>query len=183
MIAKRVKGLTGKRIAYLIAPFFEDDEGTKPKEFLDKQGAKVIYVGLARTSYRGKHGRVKVDVDKTFDEVIAREFDAVVIPGGVAPEYLRSERAPIDFIKALVKQNKVIAAICHGPQLLISAGVLKGRKATGYKGIRDEIVNAGANYLDEPVVVDGNVITSRQVSDIPQFNQAIYDLLTSKKGD
>lgn len=183
MNAERAKGLNGKRIAYLIAPFFEDEEGTKPKEFLEKQGAKIVYLGLARTSYLSKHGQVKIDVDKTFDQVTADDFDAVVIPGGLAPKYLRSESTPIDFVKSSVQQNKVVAAICHGPQLLISAGVLKGRSATGHKDIRDEMVDAGAKYSDEPVVVDGNLITSRTVSDIPHFNQAILNALESKELD
>jgi protease I len=177
--AKKPKALAGKKIAYLIAPFFEDEEGTKPKEFLEKHGAKVVYVGLARASYRGKSGRAKVDVDRTFDEVAADQFDAIVIPGGLAPQYLRSDSAPIDFIKEAIEQGKVVAAICHGPQLLISADVVAGKNVTGYAGIRDEIEGAGANYVDQPVVVDERLITSRQVSDIPEFSQAIYDLLAA----
>lgn len=181
--SKREKSLAGRKVALVIAPFFEDDEGSKPKEYLEKQGAQVLYVGFARTSYRGKHGRVKAKVDRTFDEVAASDFDAVIIPGGLAPNYLRRERAPLDFIRDFVNQNKVVAAICHGPQLLVSAGVLNGRKITAHESVHDEIIEAGAAYVDEPVVVDGNLITSRKRSDIPHFNQAIYSALLNKNTD
>lgn len=169
--------LKGKRIAFLIGPAFQDEEGTEPKKYLVSKGAEVVYVGPQKTVYRGKYGRAKVRVDKTFGEVMPSEFDAVVIPGGSAPEHLRVEEAAVNFVRGFMKLDRPLAAICHGPQMLISADSLKGRTITCYQGIRDDVKLAGANYVDEPVVVDGNLITSRKPSDTPMFNEAIYAAL------
>lgn len=162
-----------KKVAILIATAFQDEEATQPAEFLENLGVAVSYVGVERTTYKGKYGRQEVTVDKTFNEVKPEEFDAVVIPGGSAPEHLRVEEAPVHFIREFAKLRRPIAAICHGPQLLITADLLRGRTITCYQGIRDDVKLAGANYLDEPVVVDGNLITSRKPEDIPVFNDAL----------
>lgn len=162
-----------KKVAILVATAFQDEEATEPAEFLKGLGVEVTYIGLEKTTYKGKYGRREVTADKTFDEVKPEEFDAVVIPGGSAPEHLRVKEAPVRFIKEFAKLGRPIAAICHGPQLLITADLLRGRTITCYKGIRDDVKLAGANYLDEPVVVDGNFITSRKPEDIPEFNAAL----------
>ncbi|MDI6892328.1 MAG: type 1 glutamine amidotransferase domain-containing protein [Actinomycetota bacterium] len=172
--------LKGKRIAFLIGPAFQDEEGTEPRKYLVGKGAEVVYIGPQKTVYRGKYGRAKVKVDKTFDRVRPDEFDAVIIPGGSAPEHLRVEKVAVNFVRDFIELGRPLAAICHGPQMLISADSLKGRTITCYEGIRDDVKLAGAKYVDEPVVVDGNLITSRKPSDIPMFNEAIYEALKSK---
>lgn len=172
--------LKSKRIAFLIGPAFQDEEGTEPKKYLMSKGAEVVYVSPQKTVYRGKYGRAKVRADKTFDRVRPDEFDAVIIPGGSAPEHLRVEEKAVNFVRDFMKLGRPLAAICHGPQMLISADSLKGRTITCYEGIRDDVKLAGAKYVDEPVVVDGNLITSRKPSDIPMFNEAIYEALKSK---
>lgn len=168
-----VKMSDAKKVAILIATAFQDEEATQPKEFLEELGAEVTYIGLEKITYEGKYGRREVAVDKIFEQVKLEEFDAVIIPGGSAPEHLRVKEAPVRFIKEFAKLGRPIAAICHGPQLLITADLLRGRTITCYKGIRDDVKLSGANYLDEPVVIDGNLITSRKPEDIPEFNTAL----------
>jgi protease I len=162
-----------KKVAVLVDAAFQDEEATEPAEFLREQSVQVVYVGPERTTYKGKYGRRDVKADKTFEEVRAEDFDAVVIPGGSAPEHLRVKEAPVKFIKEYAALERPIAAICHGPQLLITADLLRGRTITCYEGIRDDVKLAGANYLDETVVVDRNFITSRKPEDIPEFNAAL----------
>jgi protease I len=162
-----------KKVAVLVDVAFQDEEATEPAEFLRDLGAEVVYVGPEKTAYKGKYDRRDVAVDKAFEEVRAEEFDAVIIPGGSAPEHLRVKEAPVKFIKEFANLERPIAAICHGPQLLITADLLRGRTITCYEGIRDDVKLAGANYLDETVVVDQNFITSRKPEDIPEFNAAL----------
>jgi protease I len=117
--------------------------------------------------------------DKTFDEVTVEEFDLLVIPGGGSPENLRIDDRAVAFTRRFVETGKPVAAICHGPQLLISADVLRGRTVTCVKKIRDDVKNAGATYVDEPLVIDGNLITSRVPADLPQFDEAIARALAT----
>ncbi len=166
-----------KKVAMLIATAFQDEEGTEPTEFLTALGVAVTNVGLKKTTYKGKYGRRAVVADSSFKYAKPEEFDAVIIPGGSAPEHLRVEEGPVKFIKEFSKLGRPIAAICHGPQLLITADLLRGRTVTCYQGIRDDVKLAGANYIDQVVVVDGNLITSRKPEDIPEFNKAIAKAL------
>lgn len=170
--------LTGKKIAYLIGPEFQDEEGTEPKEFLTREGAAVIYIGPEKRMYEGKNRRRQVQAEKTFDDVSPDEFDALIIPGGHLPMHLRSLPEAVDFVKRFARTGKLIAAICHGPQLLAEAGLLKGKKITSYELIQEEMKSAAANWVNEPVVIDGNLITSRKPADIPEFDQAILEALT-----
>jgi len=168
-----------KNIAMVIANNFEDVEATSPKEFLEGKGAKVTVIGIDTKTVRGKKGAT-LDPDMTFDQLGADgidQFDALVIPGGGAPENLRINDAAVDFTRRFVDSGKVVASICHGPQLLISAGVLKNRTTTSVNKIRDDIKNAGGNYVDEPVAVDGNLISSRTPADLDLFNDAIATAL------
>jgi len=168
-----------KNIAMVIANNFEDVEATSPKEFLEGKGAKVTVIGIDTKTVRGKKGAT-LDPDMTFDQLGADgidQFDALVIPGGGAPENLRINDAAVDFTRRFVDSGKVVASICHGPQLLISAGVLKNRTTTSVNKIRDDITNAGGNYVDEPVAVDGNLISSRTPADLDLFNDAIATAL------
>lgn len=172
-------------IAMVLANNFEDVEATSPKEFLEGLGATVTVIGLDSLTIHGKKGAT-IEPDTTFDKIGfdgVDDFDALVIPGGGSPENLRIDRGAVDFTKRFYDTGKVVASICHGPQLLISAGVLKNKTLTSVNKIRDDVNNAGGNYVDEPVAVDGNLITSRKPDDLDLFNHAIaYALgLTSEE--
>lgn len=168
--------LTGKRIGILVADNFRDEEVFEPFDYLEELGASVLLVGLARGAVVGKLGG-KVEAEKSVDEVSADDFDALVLPGGQAPERLRLDRRVLDLVREVDHRQGVVAAVCHGPQILISAGLLPGRRVTCYEGIRDDVRLAGADYSDLPVVVDGHLITSRKPEDLPQFNAAIRQAL------
>lgn len=147
---------------------FEDSELLVPYYRLREEQITVDISSLDRGNIKGKHG-YEVQVDKTLDEVIPDEYAILVLPGGKAPEAIRREPAALDICRHFFAHNKPVAAICHGPQTLISAGLLKGRRATCYQSVAGEMKEAGALYEDSEVVVDGNLITSRQPSDIPAF--------------
>ena len=171
--------LDGKRIALLIEEGFEDSEVSQPLEFLRSEGAEVTLVGSGRLeTFTGKSG-TRITPECDIAEVSAEEFDAVVVPGGRAPEKMRMSPDMVLFIAEADERGKVIAAICHGPQLLISADVLRDHMATCYPSIAVDVKNAGAHYVDESVVCSGNIITSRTPADIPDFDEAIVQLLTS----
>ena len=160
------------KVVMVLAQNFEDSEAIEPKNHLESLGAEVVTVGEARGPVEGKKGGV-LDVARTFAEVTPDEFDLMVIPGGGAPENLRIVDDAVDFTRRFVESGKPVGSICHGPQLLISARVLDGRTVTSVKKIRDDVMNAGACYVDEPLVIDGNLITSRVPGDLPQFNAAL----------
>jgi len=160
--------LSGKRVAILLADGFEDLEFFYPYYRLLEEGAEVVVVGVDKKAACGKYG-YSAEPDASIREVTADEFHGLVIPGGKAPENLRIHEDIVKFVRRMHELGKPIAAICHGPQLLISAGVLHGRTVTCVKKIRDDVVNAGASYVDEPVVRDGNIITSRVPPDLPHF--------------
>lgn len=168
--------LSGKRIAILVGEGFEDLEFYYPYYRLLEEGAEVTVVGVDRRSVCGKYGHVVVP-DASIGDVRAEDFDGLVLPGGKSPENLRIHEAVVDFVRRICEAGKPVAAICHGPQLLISAGVLRGRTVTCVKKIRDDVVNAGAKYVDEPVVRDGNIVTSRVPSDLPHFCREFVRLL------
>lgn len=160
------------KVAMVLAKNFEDVEAIDPKNHLEALGAEVVTIGESRGPVEGKKGGT-LDVERTFAEVTPDEFDLLVIPGGGAPENLRIIDAAVDFTRRFVESGKPVGAICHGPQLLISAKVLDGRTVTSVNKIRDDLMNAGANYVDEPLVVDRNLITSRVPGDLPQFDDAL----------
>ena len=169
--------LSGKRVAVLAETQYEDLELWYPLLRLREEGAEVKVVGTGSApSYESKHG-YPVKVDLAADEASADDFDAVVVPGGFAPDRMRRYPAVLNLVKGLWEQGKVVAAICHGPWVLVSAGILDGRKATSFYAIKDDVANAGATWVDEPVVVDGNLVTSRVPGDLPEFMRAIIDLL------
>ena len=161
-----------KKVVMVLANNFEDAEAIDPKTHLESLGAEVVTVGPAKGQVQGKKGGV-LEVEKTFAEVSPDEFDLMVIPGGGAPENLRIVDEAVAFTKRFVTSGKPVGAICHGPQLLISAKVLNGRTLTSVNKIRDDVMNAGGNYVDEPLVIDDNLITSRVPGDLPKFNVAL----------
>jgi protease I len=164
--------LTGKKVAMVLARGFEDSEAVDPKNYLEEHGAEVTVIGLNNDEIPGKKG-ASFKPDATFDTVSVDQFDALVIPGGGSPEQLRIHDNAVEFTRKFVESGKPVASICHGPQLLISADVIRGKTLTCVKTIRDDVKNAGANFVDEEVAVDGNLITSRTPPDIPAFNEAI----------
>ncbi|MFT8318972.1 MAG: type 1 glutamine amidotransferase domain-containing protein [Sporolactobacillus sp.] len=165
-----------KKIACVLANDFEDVEFTEPAKAYQEAGNEVIVISSEKGKVTGKHG-AEVPVDKTIDEVKPADFDALLIPGGYSPDNLRDDNRFIEFAKAFMDEDKNVFAICHGPQLLISAGVLKDRNVTGYKSIAVDLVNAGGKYKDQEVVVCHNLVTSRMPSDIPAFNRESLKLL------
>lgn len=171
--------LSGTRIAALVGQGFEDQEATEPIDFLGSQGADVVIVGEEKGEVHGLYKAV-LEVRKTFRDVDAVQFDAILIPGGRSPAYLRQFPDAVGFVKSFAEKGKLIAAICHGGQLLAAADMVKGLTLTGYPGIKEEMEEAGANFVDEPVVVDRSIVSSRLPKDIPVFNAKIKELLLEK---
>ena len=171
--------LAGKRIAMLVEEGFEDRELTGPLDALRAAGAVVTLVGpAAGTEFRGKRGQAVVMADVAAGAAKMDDFDALVIPGGHAPDKMRMRHAMVDLARQAMDAGKPVAAICHGPQVLISANVLRGRTLTCWPSIAIDVKNAGGLYVDEPVVEDGNLITSRKPDDVPMFSEAIIRALS-----
>jgi protease I len=171
--------LEGKRVAILVEDEFEDRELTGPVDALRAAGADVTIVGPTRgASFRGKRGDATVTSDMAAGDARMRDFDALVIPGGHAPDKMRLRHAMVDLARDAMDAGKPVAAICHGPQLLISANALRGRTLTCWPSIAIDVKNAGGLYVDKPVVEDGNLITSRKPDDVPMFNAAIIRALS-----
>ncbi|MHB0985916.1 MAG: type 1 glutamine amidotransferase domain-containing protein [Sulfuricella sp.] len=155
---------------------FEDSELLFPYYRLKEEGFEVDIASIARGKINGKHG-YEVVVNRALRDVDPNEYDALILPGGKAPAALRKERAAVEIAKDFFRRNKPVAAICHGPQILITAGVLTGRRATCYRSVAEELKESGAFYEDSEVVVDSNLVTSRQPSDLPAFMREIVSLL------
>ncbi|CAN5731029.1 deglycase PfpI [soil metagenome] len=169
-----------KRVAVIIAKNFEDVEATEPIKAIQDAGAEAVLIGIERGPVEGKKGAV-LQAELTFEELdgaAEAKFDALVIPGGGAPENLRIHQPAVDFTRRFVESGKPVASICHGPQLLISAKVLNGRRTTSVNKIRDDVSNAGGLYEDEELIVDGNLISSRTPADLEVFNKAIVDAIS-----
>ena len=170
--------LQGKRVAILAENMYQEMELWVPYYRLREEGAEVKVVGGGGAkSYTSKHG-YPVNVDVQADQVKAVEFDAVIVPGGYAPDMMRRHPAMVALVREATQQGKVVAAICHAGWMLVSAGILKGRKATSFSSIKDDLVAAGADWQDAEVVVDGNLITSRNPNDLPAFCRAIVASLS-----
>lgn len=170
--------LAGKRVAMLVEDEFEDVELTGPRDALRASGVTVVLVGpTAGGTYTGKRGTA-VTADVAAGGAKLHEFDAVIIPGGYAPDRMRMRHAMVDLTRDAMAAGKPVAAICHGPQLIISANALKGRTLTCWPSIAIDVKNAGGLYVDRPVVEDGNLITSRKLDDVPAFSEAIIRALT-----
>ncbi|HIP99299.1 TPA: type 1 glutamine amidotransferase [Candidatus Bipolaricaulota bacterium] len=169
--------LAGKKVAVLVADLYQELEYWYPYLRLQEAGAEVVAVGPERGEYKSKLG-YPAQADFGAREVRAEDFDAVVIPGGYAPDYLRRSPELVALVRELAQSGKPVAAICHGGWLLCSARVVKGKRVTSFYAIRDDLENAGATWVDEPVVRDGNLITSRVPSDLPAFLREIIAALT-----
>jgi protease I len=166
------------KVACVLGPGFEDSEFKDPYDALRKAGHEVTIVGLeAGAVLDGSKGRVSTTVDKSFRDVKPEEFDALLIPGGGSPDKLRAHDEAVKFVKAFMAANKPTFAICHGPQLLLTADEYRDRKMTAWKTVQGDLRKAGAKVVDQEVVVDRNLVTSRQPSDIPAFIQESLKLL------
>jgi len=164
--------LTGKRIAILIEDMYNEQEFWYPYYRMKEAGAKVTVVGTGAKEYHSKIG-MSAPGGVTAESVNASDYDAVIVPGGYAPDRMRRNPAMIKLVREGFSQGKIVAAICHAGWGLVSAGILKGKKATCVPSIKDDIVNAGAIYVDQEVVRDGNLITSRSPDDLPAFCREI----------
>ena len=169
--------LKGKRVAILIEDLYQDQEVWYPYFRLKEAGVEVLVVGTTKKEYTSKHG-YPITADVTVDKISADQFDGVVIPGGYAPDILRRSPEVIQFVRAMHQQGKLIAAICHAGWVLCSADVLRGKTATCFFAIKDDLVNAGAKYVDREVVRDGTLITSRKPEDLPAFLRTLLDALS-----
>jgi protease I len=171
------KRLQGKRVAIFAEDLYEDLELWYPLLRLKEEGAETVVVGPGDAKeHHGKYG-YPVTVDKGIQEVDVEQFDAVVIPGGYAPDRMRRHAAMVAFVREMANHGKVVAAICHGGWMLASAEVVSGKTVTSFFAIKDDLVHAGALYKDAEVVVDGNLITSRKPADLPAFLAAIIAAL------
>ena len=171
--------LDGKKVAILVTDGFEQVEMTKPREALNQVGAETKIVSLKRGKIQGmQHADKgdKFDVDLTLDEARPEEFDALMIPGGLMnPDALRSNDDALEFTRHFFREGKPVAAICHGPWVLIDAGVVRGRTLTSWPAIKTDVKNAGGKWVNEQVVVDNGLVTSRQPDDIPAFNKKMIE--------
>ena len=164
------------RALIISADHFEDTELLFPFYRLQEEGLEVDIASIARGKIHGKHG-YEVVVDTALRDVEPNAYDVLILPGGKAPATLRKEAAAVGIAQEFMRSNKPVAAICHGPQILITAGVMPGRRATCAHSVAEELQAAGALYEDRPVVVDGKLVTSRQPSDLPGFMREIVRLL------
>jgi protease I len=168
--------LKGKRVLFFAAPLYEDLELWYPKIRLEEEGAATTVAGLGERTYQGKRG-YPVTVDTDVDRIAARDFDALVIPGGFAPDQLRRSDQVLAITREIFLAGKPLAFICHAGWVPISAKILKGKRATSVRAIKDDLENAGAIWEDSPVVVDANLISSRTPADLPQFCRALIAAL------
>jgi len=160
-------------IAIIITDMFEDSEYSKPAEAFKQAGHALVHIGLTKgQTVKGKKESTPVLVDQAVKDVSVADFDALLIPGGYSPDRLRIDDDAVRFVKEFVESGKPVFAICHAPQLLITAQVLRGRKITGWKSVIQDIKNAGAEFIDQEVVEDGNLISSRSPQDLTAFIRA-----------
>jgi protease I len=174
-----VKNLSDKRVAIVATDGFEQSELLEPKKALEAAGAKVDVIALKAGSIRGwkaKNWGDEVAVDAVIGDVRADDYDALVLPGGVInPDRLRIHDGVLAFVRAFFDQHKPVGAICHGPWTLINAGVIRGRHVTSWPSLRQDLVNAGANWTDEEVVAERGLVTSRKPDDLPAFNRKLVE--------
>ncbi|HYN83998.1 MAG TPA: DJ-1/PfpI/YhbO family deglycase/protease [Pyrinomonadaceae bacterium] len=167
-----------KRVAILIEQHVEDSEFQIPYAALQEAGAEVTVLGSrVNETYTGKQMKLNIKADATTTDARAEDFDAVVIPGGMAPDKMRTNMKTVRFVQDAFNSGKLIAAICHGPQVLIEGDLLRGKRATGFRAIRKDMQNAGTQFENAPVVSDGNLLTSRRPGDLPLFTSAVISRL------
>lgn len=171
--------LEGTKILFFAAPLYEDLELWYPKIRLEEEGAETVVAGVGEKSYQGKKG-YPLTVDANVEDVSADDFDGLVIPGGYAPDIMRRNRRLLELTKQIFDAGKPVAFICHAGWVPISAGIVRGKRGTSVGAIRDDLVNAGMDWEDSPVVIDGNLISSRTPADLPDFMRALIAALESR---
>ena len=170
------------RIAFVLGADFEDSEFRKPYDALRTAGHQIEVLGTkAGMTVKGKAGKESFVIEAAAADRNPKDYDALVIPGGYSPDHLRTDKGVADFVHAMVDAGKVIAAVCHGPQLLIEADAVKGKQMTSWPSVKKDLQNAGANWVDREVVVDDKLITSRKPDDLPAFAAAIEQALSAGK--
>jgi protease I len=169
--------LKGKKIALFVADVYNEFEYWYPYYRMKEEGADVVVIGPKKGTFTSKHA-IPAEADKGIGEVKAEDFDALIIPGGYAPDHMRRSKEMVAFVRAMNEQKKIIASICHAGWMLASAGIVKGKKVTSFYAIRDDLVNAGAEWSDKEMIKDGNIITSRMPDDLPAFCRAIIESLS-----
>ncbi len=172
--------LKGKNVLIFAGPLYEDRELFYPLYRFQEAGATVKVAGIGEKSYQGKYG-VPVTVAGQAEEFAGQTWDIVIVPGGWAPDKIRMNEAALDIVRKTLQAGNIVAAICHGPWVLASAGVVKGKNVTSYKAIKDDLVNAGAKWTDREVVEDGGIITSRTPDDLPAFCREVIRLASGTK--
>jgi len=170
------------RIAFVVGEDFEDSEFKVPYDELRAAGHEVDVLGAkAGETMKGKKGKEQIEIAAAAGDRDGSSYDAVVIPGGYSPDHLRTDKGVVKFVATAVKAGKLIAAVCHGPQLLIEADAVEDKKLTSWPSVRTDLLNAGAKWVDKEVVVDGKLITSRKPDDLPAFVSAIREQLDKAK--
>lgn len=170
------------RIAFVLGEDFEDSEFRKPYDALKDAGHQIDVLGAQGSEkVKGKKGKEEVKLDGAVTGKDASSYDALVIPGGYSPDHLRTDKDVVRFVGSFARANKLIAAVCHGPQLLIEADAVEDKTMTSWPSVHTDLVNAGAKWVDKEVVVDGKLITSRKPDDLPAFSKAILDQLAKAK--
>lgn len=171
--------LTGKTVLIFAGPLYEDLELWYPKIRLEEEGARTVVAGTGEPSYQGKRG-YPLTVDTSVDQISSDGFDGLVIPGGYAPDIMRRSARLLQLTREIFQAGKPVAFICHAGWVPISAGIVRGRRGTSVAAIKDDLVNAGLLWEDSPVVVDGNLISSRTPADLPQFMRALIHALAAR---
>jgi len=171
--------MDAKTVLILVGPEYEDLEVWYPKLRLEEAGYAVKLAGLGEREYRGKHGYPCV-VDGTVSDFPAASLAGILAPGGWAPDKIRRDREALARVREVHERGRLVATICHGPWILISAGIVRGRRMTSTIGIRDDLVNAGAEWVDEPAVTDGNIVSARVPKDLPAFGAAMLNVLSKQ---
>lgn len=172
--------LKGKKVITVVEHDFEDSELLYPHYRLQEEGAICHIVGKeAETVYKGKYG-VPVTTDYSFEQINIEDYDTILVPGGWAPDKLRRYKEVIDMVTFMHEENRVIGQICHAGWVLISADILKGKKVTSTPGIKDDMTNAGAHWVNEEVVVDGSLVSSRRPPDLPAYGRALVETMLQK---
>ncbi len=166
--------LEGKRVALFVADLFEDLEFWYPRLRLQEAGASITVIGPEKKEFTGKHG-LTASSDQSAQDANPDAFDILIIPGGYAPDHMRRSPEMVTFVRKMHEQGNVVAAICHGPWMLASADIIRGKRVTSFFSLKDDVVNAGGKWEDSESVQDGNIITSRKVEDLPAFCKAIIN--------
>ncbi len=172
--------LTGKQILIFAGPLYEELELWYPRLRLEEEGARVTVAGTGESEYRGQHG-YPVRVDGDISHLRPADYDGLVIPGGYAPDVLRRSERVLQMTRELFHTGKPVGIICHAGWVAISAGIVRGRRGTSFASLKDDLVNAGLIWENSPVVVDGNLISSRSPLDLPQFMRAMIEALSGNR--